>query len=106
IGEAIASRAASSGDVRTQDVIERWHRREFLRPMRLAEVATGLSAETIRWAVNAAPSESRELDAPEGEFQLTEVLTAARQMIGSLEPETVHAAISAIAGLPKLATPR
>ncbi|HEV3258797.1 MAG TPA: ImmA/IrrE family metallo-endopeptidase [Gemmataceae bacterium] len=106
IGDAITGRVASSGDARARDVTERWHSRELQRPMELAAIATGLSAETIRWVVNVAPSESPQLDVPQGEFQLTEVLAAARQMIGSLEPETVNAAIAAIAGLPKVATPR
>jgi Zn-dependent peptidase ImmA (M78 family) len=72
--------------------------------MELAEIATGLSAETIRWVEEATPSEGLELDAPQGEFQLTEVLAAARLMVGSLQPETVRAAISAIAELPKVNT--
>ena len=81
-----------------------WQGREHRRPMELAEIATGLSAETIRWVAAATPSEGLELDAPQGEFELTEALVAARLMVGSLEPETVRAAIWAIAELPKVNT--
>jgi Zn-dependent peptidase ImmA (M78 family) len=72
--------------------------------MELAEIATGLSSETIRWVAEAAPSERLDLDAPHVEFQLTEILAAARLMVGSLEPETVRMAIAAIAELPKVRT--
>jgi Zn-dependent peptidase ImmA (M78 family) len=104
IGDAIASWVASSDEPRAHDAIERWQAREYRRPMDLAEIATGLSAETIRWVANAAPSEDLELDAPHGYFQLTEILAAARMMVGSLEPETVMSAISAIADLPRVNT--
>jgi hypothetical protein len=105
IGDCVTNRLASSDEPQVRSITDRWHSRDDRPPMELAEIATGLSAETIRWVVDAAPSEGRELEAPCGEFQLTEVLAAARQMIGALQPETVRAAISVIAGLPKVSTP-
>jgi len=104
IGDAIASRVASSDEPRASEATERWQGREYRRPMELAVIATGLSEETIRWVASAVPSERLELDGAHGDFQLTEVLAAARQMVGSLEPETVRAAISAIVELPRIDT--
>ena len=104
IGDAINDRIASSDEPRVRTVTELWRRREDRSPMELAEIVTGLSADTIRWIADAVPSEGLELDVHHGDFQITEVLAAARQMVGSLEPDTVRAAIAAIAELPRIDT--
>jgi Zn-dependent peptidase ImmA (M78 family) len=104
IGEAVRARLAASPDPRARAAVEGWDARDNRSAAELVGIVTRLPEPLIeRFAGVTGNREDWGGDA--ADFQMTEVLAAARMMAGSLTTQHLETAVRAIASLPRNSTP-
>jgi hypothetical protein len=101
LGDTLANDLQSSGSAESAAAVDAWRKKRSLRPLRIAEIATGISSAELR-LVEQALGDSSEWISPND--PASNELYAAARMSAALSADEIAQVIDAVSSTPKATT--
>lgn len=101
LGDAFASHASTTGDLESRDAADAWRKKRSLRPLRIAEISTGISSAELRLIEQNLGDNSLWI-APDD--PASNELYAAARMTASLGVEQIAQIVAEVSSTPRVTT--